>query len=51
MDSEFLAALLRIEEKLDILVDALLTEEEQDVPAFDLDGNELGGQREPGTPL
>lgn len=36
----------RIEAKLDALIDALAAEEEGAEPAFDLDGDLIGGERD-----
>lgn len=44
-----MAVMLRVEGKLDALLQALAEDEDQ--PAFALDGSPIGGEREPGTPL
>lgn len=45
---EYLATLLRIERKLDILIKALAEEDELEL---DLEGHPIGQQREPNQPL
>jgi len=52
MDSEMMAALARIEAKLDALLEALAEEDEgEQQPAMTLDGQPTGGERDQGQAL
>ena len=45
-----MAVMLRVEGKLDALIEAL-AEEPEDQPLFALDGSPMGGERDTGAPL
>lgn len=53
MDAEILlAAVTRVEQKLDLLLAALMEDDEPEPESWPtLDGESLGGPRDPGTPL
>jgi hypothetical protein len=46
-----MAAMVRIEQKLDVLIAALAGEEEEEQPPITLDGAPAGGERDPWKPL
>lgn len=49
---DVLERLVRLEKKLDMLIQALAEDvEEDDEPGFDLDGNPCGAARDPSEPL